>query len=114
MTIPLAKRLKHRIRIEHSVQGKDRSGGKTTSWEPFSTVWADPGASTGGRVKQTEKGGDESIPALPVRIRYLAGVNDRMRVVFRDEVYRIEHVDNERQANRTMLLTCKAIPTGAR
>jgi len=114
MTIPLAKRLRHRVTLQHQVAIRDRRGGTAKSWEPFNTVRAEVGASTGSRVKQTEKGGDESIPALPIRIRYLAGVNDTMRVVFGDQAYRIEHVDNERQANRTLLLTCRGVPAGAR
>ncbi|HEX8603495.1 MAG TPA: phage head closure protein [Pseudoduganella sp.] len=114
MTIPLAKRLRHRVRIEHAVASKDRLGGAVTSWEEFKTVRAEIGASTGSRVKQTEKGGDDSIPALPIRIRHLVGVDDAMRVVFGDKVYRIEHVDNERQANHTLLITCRGVPAGAR
>lgn len=114
MTIPLAKRLRHRVRIEHAVAGKDTRGGNTTTWEPFATVRAEVGASTGGRVRQTEKGGEDGIPALPVRIRYLAGVSDAMRLVFKDQVLRVEHVDNERQSNHTLLLTCRGVPAGAR
>jgi SPP1 family predicted phage head-tail adaptor len=111
--IPLAKRLKNRIQILQPVVIKDRLGGNVTTWPAFAEPWAEIGASSGGRVKQTEKGGDDSIPALPIRVRYLAGVNDRMRVVYRGEVYRIDHVDNERQGNRTMLLTCRGVPAGA-
>ncbi len=112
--IPLAKRLRHRIVLQHAVAGKDSAGGRTVTWETFAAVWSEVGASTGSRVKQTEKGGDDGIPALPIRIRYLAGVSDRMRVVHGDAMYRIVHVDNERQAKQTMLLTCRGVPEGAR
>jgi len=114
MTIPLAKRLRHRVTIQHQVASKDRLGGTVTSWQEFRAVRAEVGASTGSRVKQTEKGGEDGIPALSIRIRYLAGVDDTMRLVFKDQVFRIEHVDNERVANRTLLLTCRGIPVGAR
>jgi len=112
--IPLAKRLKHRIVLQHSVTGKDRAGGRTSNWETFAAVWSEVGASTGSRVKQTEKGGDEPIPAVSIRIRYLAGVSTRMRVVHGAEMYRIDHVENERSSNHTMLLMCRGLPEGGR
>ena len=112
--IPLAKRLRHRIVLQHAVNGKDRAGGRTLIWETFAAVWSEVGAATGGRVKQTEKGGNDPIPAVSVRIRYLAGVNPRMRVVHGAEMYRIDHVENERSSNHTMLLTCRGLPEGTR
>ena len=110
--IPLAKRLKQRIRIELPVATKDGFGGTLLDWEPFATVSAEVGASSGSRIQQTSKGGDEDIAVLPIRIRYLAGVNDQMRVVYREQTFGIGNVDNERQANRTLLLACRALPVG--
>lgn len=111
--IPLAKRLKHRIVLQHAVTGKDKVGGRISNWETFAAIWSEVGAATGSRVKQTEKGGNEPIPAVSIRIRYLAGVSTRMRVLHGTDLYRIEHVENERSSNHTMLLTCRGVPEGA-
>lgn len=111
--IPLAKRLKQRIQIESLLAVKDGHGGTVRSWVPFENVAAEVGATAGGRVRQTSKGGEEDIATLPIRIRYLAGINDQMRVAYRGQYYSIDNVDNERQANRTMLLACRAMPAGS-
>lgn len=110
--IPLAKRLRHRIRIERPMPVRDSFGSTTYSWEVFAEPRAEVGATAAGRVQQTSKGGEENIATLQIRIRYVAGVSDQMRVVFGEQCYSIGNVDNERQANRTMLLACRALPVG--
>lgn len=112
--IPLAKRLRQRVRLEHAVTVKDAHGGSVTSWAEFHTVRAEVGASVGRSARQTSHGGIEDIASVAIRIRYLAGVDSSMRLVYGQEVFAIDHVDNERQANHTMLLTCRSVPVGAR
>ena len=111
--IPLARRLKHRVRIEQRNAVRDGAGGTTYEWVLLDEVWAEVGASSGGRVKQTAQGGNENIAALPIRIRYRDGITDQMRIAYKGTSFSIAHIENERQADRTLLLDCREVPVGS-
>lgn len=112
--IPLSKRLRHRVTILKPLAQKDRVGGSSVTWSEFCAgLHAEVGAWTGKQVRLTNKGGEEDIVTTAIRIRYLPGITSSMRVSYGEQVFSIDDVDNERQANRTLLLTCHSIPFGA-
>jgi SPP1 family predicted phage head-tail adaptor len=76
-----AGELRHRITIQKPVEVKDEY--KTiidVGWQDFATVWAAVEPVRGSEYIQLQN--SKSELTVRVRIRYLAGVNDSMRILY--------------------------------
>jgi SPP1 family predicted phage head-tail adaptor len=95
-------RLRHTGSIEKLVKGKDDMGGAIKQWQPFSKVWCE--------IKPMN--GDESFASHEkhatathhVLIRYLKGVEPKMRLVSRGRVFEIKAVLNVSERDIAMRL----------
>lgn len=101
-----AGRLRWLVTIEHSPETQSRGelGGYESQWVPFAQVYAgiDP---LSGRALEAAQARHGEVTA-EVRIRYLEGVTDGMRVVDRGKVYAIQYVLNTKNQYREMVLGC--------
>lgn len=93
----LASRLSKRVAIEQPLETADGAGGKTISWATFATVWAEI----------LPRSGREEIFADQIRnrvshkisIRYLVGLNEKMRVSYNARLFNITALVNVNEAN---------------
>lgn len=88
-----AGRLRHRVEIQYAVESQDPSTGEVFStWGEFATVWAaiEPLSAREFIAAQAE----QSKISARVVIRYLAGVNAKMRIYHsaKQSYYNIEGV----------------------
>lgn len=102
-----AGKLRHLIDIQQRTLTADAYGGRDRDWNeasPFATVYAAIEPLSGAeqwRAKQAQ-----SSVSHKVTIRYLAGVNPKMRVKFGSRYLNIESVQNLGERNRTLELLC--------
>jgi SPP1 family predicted phage head-tail adaptor len=102
-----AGRLRHQITIQQSTPAQNAKGEPIDSWGTFATVWASIEPIGGGE----RFAADQVIADAThrVTIRYTAGVEPKMRVLFGSRVFDIREVRNLEERNRTMELTCREL-----
>jgi SPP1 family predicted phage head-tail adaptor len=102
----LATKLTRKITLQSQVQGKDSEGGMVTDWVDFATVWAAPKNFSGEEKNAVKQGGQVAVARTEFMIRYRAGVNSTMRVVFGNAIHNIRHVNDINDEHRILILTC--------
>lgn len=102
----LATKLNRRIIIESQVQSKDSDGGMVTDWVEFAKVWAGVRNFSGEEKNSVKQGGQVAVARTEFMIRYRAGVDATMRVVFGNAIYNIRHVNDASDEHRILILTC--------
>ena len=82
--------LDRRITIEVNNEVQDEFGGLTPLWAPFATVWARVAPVTG---KETFLSDQVTASADTLfRIRYLVGLDTKMRIVYNEKNYNIKNI----------------------
>lgn len=99
-----AGKLRNQIVIQTVTESRDSLGGVSESWATYATVRAsiEP-------LKGTEKFQDKTTLSevdLKVRIRYLAGVTTKMRILFGTRIFNIHSIINYNEMNRELTLYC--------
>lgn len=98
---------RHQITIQQLSNVKGTSGGRTKSWSNFGVgIWAEIRNPSGNERRATAHGGEVAEARTEFVIRYLAGVVVSMRVTHNGAYYDIKHVNNLREENQWMILTC--------
>lgn len=100
--------LKQRITLERLARSINNNGFEIETWEPFKTVWA----------KVENLHGREYFTAAQVKaektvkftIRYIKGIDETMRILFKDKVYNITSIDNIKYQNK--FVEIKALTEG--
>lgn len=98
--------LNRRIDIEEATATRGQAGQELLTWSCLATVWAAVNAGNTGNAEQVE--GDQLVATsrLVFTIRYRAGLDKKMRVKYRDNLYNILTIhDDGRDAY--MHLTCQ-------
>lgn len=80
--------LRHRIVIQTLTLTPNDSGGQTESWSTFATVWA----SIKPKIIKEVNFGQRIEPRImqEIVIRYLAGVDTKMRISFDSRIFEIK------------------------
>lgn len=108
MSEPQIGELNRKITIEQLSQGKDSEGGLTESWSAFvSDVWAKIDNYSGNEPSITKHGGLVGVSRVLFVIRYIAGVDSTMRVVYDGKNHAIKHVSNWKERNKWLYLDCE-------
>lgn len=105
MTV-LAKKLNRRITLQSLVETKDDQSGRVTDWVEFARVWASAKSFSGEEKNAVKQGGQVAVARTEFMIRYRAGVNSTMRVVFGNAIHNIRHVNDVSDEHRILILTC--------
>lgn len=103
-----AGRLRHRITIQQLVAGSPDqrgTGEPDEAWTDVTTVWGAVEPLQGRALWAAQERHAEV--SVSVRIRYLAGVTAKMRVVFENRYYEIEAVIDNRERHVEMELLCR-------
>lgn len=100
-------KLKHRIKIQQSVQSTDNLGGGPASWSTISggTAWASVEPLSGRELYHAQQ--LSSRVTHRIVIRYLAGVTAAMRVLFGSRTFEIKSVMNQGERGRWLDLLCE-------
>jgi SPP1 family predicted phage head-tail adaptor len=96
-----------RATIQRLVAGspaQDAYGAPNETWQDFKAVWAGIEPLTGREYFAQQQIQNEVN--IRVRIRYLSGVTEKMRVVYRGRIFDIESIIDEQEAHRELILMC--------
>lgn len=85
---------------------KDASGGTVSAWTDWKSVRADVIPLSGTERNVSSQGGQVAEARTEILIRYRAGVDTTMRVLYAGKVYNIRHVKDIGEDHDTMVLTC--------
>ena len=99
--------LRHRITIQKLTETRSASGAVVNSWSTHVSAWAsiEP---LKGQEYLAAKAQDASVD-LRVRMRYQAGVTQKMRVLYGSRVFEIVSVINSLEKNKELQLMCKEL-----
>lgn len=95
--------LRHTIIIQEPTDVNTGGDPTILTWEEFDTVRAEVMPQRGSEYWSAKQIVDEE-PVM-FRIRYLADVTAKMRVLFDDKQHDIHHIENVEDANRELILT---------
>lgn len=82
-----AGKLNQRIELQRRVTGRDGAGQPSTTWELVAPMWAD--VRNQGGLEAIKAGATTSVVQSSIRIRYRAGVDSGMRVLYDGRTYNI-------------------------
>ena len=99
-----AGELRHRITIQHLVEVIDQHNTPNMVWQDFATVWAAVEPIRGREYIQTKN--TQSELTVRIRIRYYAGINATMRVVYGSRMFNIADVIDIEERHKEMHLMC--------
>ncbi len=96
------------IIIRVGTNSTDDYNAPTVTWSTFATVWAEIVDSQSGSTERYESEQLTAVRTTTFNIRYLAGVREKMTILYDDRVYDIEYIgrpDRKRSLDlRTILL----------
>lgn len=96
-----------RVTIQQLVTTSDGTGGTTSSWQTFATVWAAIEPLTGGEYFVAQQ--TTSKVNNKISLRYLDGVKPAMRVLYGTRIYNIEAVMDSEGRRRERQLLCTEV-----
>ncbi len=104
-----AGELRHRIQIQSPSTSQDSVGQPTAEWTTYHTCWAKIATTKNTFLFQTNE--FTSKTSFVISIRYQPGVTISVadRILFKGEVYEIEFLDNVKQLNQEVRLTCHVL-----
>lgn len=92
--------LKYKIVIQYYNTTVNENGFEVEEWENYKTVWAKV-ENLHGR-EYFEAAAVQAEKAVKFIMRYLEGIDEGMRILFRDKHYNITSIDNIKYGNRYM------------
>lgn len=102
-----AGRLDQRVTIQSATVSVDSVGEPVHSWATFAEVWAEVLPMTGREYLRAQS--LNVAETIRITVRYLAGVNETMRVLHGSRTYHIRSVIDVESRQKTLELMCEAI-----
>jgi SPP1 family predicted phage head-tail adaptor len=102
-----AGNLRNRITIQQSTPSQDTFGEPILTWATYTRPWAEIKHGSGSEPYS----GDQyaAISNVEFKIRYDAGVNERMRISWDSRLFDIIHIDPVFERKRKTVLTCRQV-----
>lgn len=97
-----AGQLRHQLVIEEATETRDAHGQAVATWSTFATVPGSVEPLTGREIFAAAQPQGEITARA--RIRYLAGVTEKMRITFESRIYAITAVIDREQKHRELEL----------
>lgn len=95
--------LRHKITIQEPTESEDPVTGEiVTTWEDFAEVWAEVLPLVGREYWAAKTVNAETTGKI--RIRYLADITPKMRIMLEDRIFNITGIVNVEEKNREMVL----------
>ncbi|MFL9860817.1 phage head closure protein [Paraburkholderia madseniana] len=102
-----AGKLDRRIVIQRRQNGKNSSGGARATWQTVCTPWAGINYLSGTeRSATTHQGGETADARTLITMRYRAGIDETMRVLYGGKAFNIRFVNDVLDQHKTLILTC--------
>lgn len=98
-------RLRHRVIIEQPDDSRSASGAIVKGWVEFASRWASIQPIRARETFQSKEFISEVTHQ--VKVRYLEGLTNKMRLVFGTRTFDILEVLNVDERNRELVLSCK-------
>jgi SPP1 family predicted phage head-tail adaptor len=101
-----AGELRNRIQLQAEVVSRAADGEERRSWATVARVWAAVEPATGS--ERWTQGLDQRLVErmARIRIRYRAGITEKMQIVFGMRTFDIQSVAETRSERRELVLTC--------
>lgn len=100
-------RMNHKLRIETSSESQDAYGATTKTWSTFAGVFGEITPATG--YERSIVNTTEAQVTHKIRIRWMAGITPKMRVVYDSRTFNITSVINDREQSREIHLMCQEV-----
>lgn len=100
-------KLRRRIIIQQAIESANAYGELVQTWITFANVWAAVEPLRGREFFAAQE--QQARATTRIRIRYLAGVTPKMRVLFDSRIYLINAVINPEERNAEMQLMCEEL-----
>lgn len=97
-------KMQHRITFQRPTEEKDRLAGYKDDWFDVSTVWAQI-SPVSGREYLTQV--RETMVSHKIYCRYRPGITPRMRIRFKNRIFRIISVLNWDEKNTGLTIMCE-------
>jgi SPP1 family predicted phage head-tail adaptor len=99
--------MRHRVTLQTRVSGLDAAGGVRNTWENFATRWASVDFSPGSEVRASAQRSGR-VPAV-FRLRYLDGVEPKMRLLHKSKVYEIISAVDQASRREELIITAEEL-----
>jgi len=100
-------RLRHRVIIQQVAESQDSTGAPLETWGTFAEVWAGVEPLRGREFFASKQ--IQADVTTRIRIRYLAGVTPKMRVLWGSRVYLIDSVIDPEERHVEMQLMAREL-----
>ena len=100
-----AGKLRHRITIETPTETRNAYGEPEVTWGTFKEVWASVEPIRGREFWRAQE--QQARVTTRIRIRYLADVTPKMRIVFGSKTYIINAIIDQEERHAEMQLICE-------
>ena len=99
-------KMQHRVTFQRPTTENDRLAGYKDEWFDVATVWAQISPVSGREYLAQIR---ETMVSHKIYCRYLAGVTPRMRILFKDRIFRIVSVLNWDEKNVGLTIMCEEL-----
>jgi len=90
--------LRHRITFQKLITAVNENGFEVETYQNYKTVWSAVSNLSGREYYQAAAiKGEKTVKFL---IRYMEGIDESMRILFRDKQYNISFIDNMKYINK--------------
>ena len=104
----LIGKMRHRIKFQSLTLASDGQGGSVETWVDFAEVWAHVKPTTGKERIYAQR--VEDIQDQTIIIRYLAGINTTMRIIFEGRILQIKDITNDVESKFWQSITTSETP----
>ncbi|NTW70675.1 MAG: phage head closure protein [Eubacteriaceae bacterium] len=98
-------KLRYKISIEAYTPTRDSYGAEIASWNEVAKVWAEVAPLSGKEYFSSKQVNSEVT--TKITIRYLEGLNTKMRIAFKNRIYDILSIINPEERNGSLVFMCK-------
>jgi SPP1 family predicted phage head-tail adaptor len=102
--------MRHRITIEKKITGETENGFSIEVFESVATVWAEVKSVQNREYEKADTTQNEA--RVRFQIRYLAGLNSSMEIIFADDRYEIISIENQDFKNRYLEIIGRKVSGG--
>jgi SPP1 family predicted phage head-tail adaptor len=97
--------LRHQITIEAPEETQTADGSFAVTWRTFATSWASIDPLLGKEYFAAAR--EQADISHKIRMRFVSGLNHRMRILFGTRIFEIESVINLGERNRELVIMCR-------
>lgn len=102
--------LRHRVSIQKVILAKNDNGFEVEQWHDYKTVWAAITNLQGREYYAAAAINAENT--VKFKIRYTEGIENSMRILFKDKTYNVISIDNIKYRNKYIEIKAVVVEDG--